>query len=82
MSKNHKYKLNVEIRSGSTFEIKKSIDELRRRIALGKDIFTSERLSYSIELISEENTDLMPSRIEIINGKKCIVIPSKMNELC
>lgn len=82
MSKNHKYKLNVEIRSGSTFELKKSIDDLRRGICLGKDIFTSERLSYSIELISEENTDLMPSRIEIINGKKCIVIPSKMNELC
>lgn len=78
MSENLKYKMTVEIRSSSILDLKKGLEEAKTGLNLGKELFSSKRLSYHIDFINEEIIDTVNHRIEVINGKTYIVIPSKL----
>lgn len=75
-----KFKLEVEIRANSIYDMIKNVNDLKTGLQLGKEVFSSERLDYSLKIIEEPKENV--GRIEIIDGKKYLIVESKMNRLC
>ena len=74
-----KFKLDVEIRGNTIFDIIKNVKELRTELQLGKDVFTSKRLDYCLKIIEEPVNNTQ--RVEVIDGKKYLIVESKLNRM-
>lgn len=81
VERNINKKISIDINFLTEAQLKNALTTIREMVSLGVNNYKESTASFTYEFdLRYEMAEEIEFREEVINGKDCIVIPSKMNK--